>query len=221
MLELQDKTRRRNVPKRCRERRVKPYYSDELITLFNADFRNVSEWLGADVLITDPPYGIPGGRISRHKTSPVHADAKWDDLKLREDALRLWGSRPRAVFGSPKWGEPPTFRGVPLVWDKGEVPGLGDLTWPFGATYELIWIDGPGWSGRRRSSILRSTHSSSAATTEGHPTPKPVGLIETLICYARMGSLLTHSSVPVRLWLLRRIWAAKPSVSRLTNGTAR
>lgn len=167
---------------------MKPYYQDDAVTIYHGDAREVTDWLAADVLVTDPPYGIPGGRLSSHKGVPVHADADWDDLEVREDVLALWGNRPRVVFGTPKQvTKAPAHRGVPLVWDKGESPGMGDHTWPFGASYELIWVSGDGWTGKRRGSVLRFIQPSNAATVYGHPTPKPVGLLATLISYAPPG----------------------------------
>jgi len=166
-----------------------PYYEDESVTLYHGDCREVTEWLEADVLVTDPPYGIAGGRISSHKAAtPVHADAAWDSLQVRDDVLAMWGAKPRMVFGSPKMQDrAPDHRGVPLVWDKGDSPGMGDFTWPFGASYELIWVSGDGWVGTRRSSVFRVVHPSNAATVVGHPTPKPVGLMEKLASYAPEG----------------------------------
>ena len=167
-----------------------PYYQDDSVTLYLGDCLEVTEWLAADVLVSDPPYGIPGGRLSSHSggVRPVHDDAQWDSLETRDAALALWGGKPSAVFGSPKMQQfAPPHRGVPLIWDKGDDPGMGDWKWPFGANYELIWVSGENWNGIRRSSILRARRLTSDAATIGHPTPKPVSLMEVLLSYAPPG----------------------------------
>lgn len=169
---------------------TRPYYEDDLVTLYHGDCLEVIAWLEADVLVTDPPYEIAGGRLGKHEGGirPVHADAGWDLIAVRDDALTLWGDRPRLVFGSPKMQHlAPEHRGTPLVWDKGDDPGMGDHTWPFGTNYELMWVRGDGWAGKRRSSIFRAPRLTSDARNIGHPTPKPVGLMEALISYAPPG----------------------------------
>lgn len=172
-----------------------PYYSDDLVTLYHGNCREVLAWLEADVLVTDPPYGIDGHLSAGYKGKRppgghvrVNAKPAWDmTLEARDAALMLWGAKPYAVFGSPARldGALPC-REFPLVWDKCSV-GMGDVSFPWGRGYELIYVNGDGWRGRRESPILRVVHGSNAATKFGHPTPKPIELMEAIIRKAPPG----------------------------------
>jgi site-specific DNA-methyltransferase (adenine-specific) len=174
---------------------MKPYYEDESVTLYHGDCREVTAWLEADVLVTDPPYGIDGhlssgwrGRKPAAGFKRVNEKPKWDaTLEVRDAALELWGDRPYAVFGSPARldGALPC-REFPLIWDKGSV-GMGDVAFPWGRGYELIYVNGDGWTGKRESPVLRVVHASDAATKVGHPTPKPIELMEALLGKAPAG----------------------------------
>lgn len=174
-----------------------PYYEADGITLYHGDCLEVTEWLSADVLVTDPPYGIDGHLSSGYKgrkppAGHVRVNPKpgWDTtLAARNAALGLWGDRPAAVFGTPlRIDDPPAFREFPLIWDKAMV-GMGDVSFPWGRGYELIYVSGAGWTGKRESPAIRVQHDAQAATREGHPTPKPISLMERLIEKAPTGTV--------------------------------
>jgi site-specific DNA-methyltransferase (adenine-specific) len=89
----------------ARERAVQPYLEIDGITLYHGDCLEVTEWLTADVLVTDPPYGR-AWRQGRTRNDGRHADdshtgIKGDESTLtRDTALREWSrQRPAAVFG--------------------------------------------------------------------------------------------------------------------------
>lgn len=183
---------------------VSVYYSDELVTLHLGSCLEELDWLTADVLVTDPPYGI-GGDLSmnympkhqirngmRQSTRP-HAEQTWDTtLDARDDALRLWGDRPYACFGSPaRIDAAPPHRRAPLIWWKA-AGGMDSSTWPWHRDYEFIYVNGDGWaqpSGEpaHRSGILKVQYASVYAAQLGHPTPKPVPLMELIVRTAPPG----------------------------------
>ncbi len=174
------------------------YYEDEAVTLYHGDCLEITAWLDGDVLVTDPPYGINGSLSASYKGkkraagfTPVHdREVTWDaNLEARDAAIALWGDRPAAVFASPKRSDAPPCvpRQVPLIWDKGQLVGMGDLTFPWRVNYELIYVRGDFAGPRTSTAVLRYDLSNKAASREGHPTPKPVGLMCELIDKAPPG----------------------------------
>lgn len=86
------------------------------------------------------------------------------------------------VFGSWKALRPSGVRSL-LIWHK-EGSYSGPLNAAFFTNHEDIYVMGEGWrkSSRPLRSVITTTeHRSVAAATYGHPTPKPVGLMEQLI----------------------------------------
>ena len=96
---------------------MKPYYADDSVTIYHGDCRKLREWLSADVLITDPPYGVGGAlSMSGFASERRFGVQAWDDLDLRDEVLAMWGDRPAAVFGSPRrLDRLPSHREVPLL----------------------------------------------------------------------------------------------------------
>lgn len=175
---------------------IKPYYEDEFVTLYNADsLANPQLWTIADVLVTDPPYGIAwdnhwdDSKFRRHMrpSGSRHVTIRNDDsLENMECALGLWGSRkPYAVFTTPK----SILRQATqiLVWwkDDGSSGAMGQIA-HWRRDWEAIclgghWQDRPS-PGKLESSVIRTSESvSTLAKGLLHPTPKPVALMERIL----------------------------------------
>ena len=162
-------------------------YADEFVSLYHGDCRDELDWLSADVLITDPAYGMAYVSNSS-KYGSTDAIAGDNDPAIRNDVLRLWRERPALVFGTWRVPRPLSKIRQLIVWDKGDSPGMGDLSIPWGPAHEEIYVLGDGWSGKRRSNVYRvPTLPPSASYRPDHPTPKPVALMEQLIEYAPGG----------------------------------
>ena len=159
-----------------------PYYEGDWITLYLGDCLEVTEWLAADALVTDPPYGMD--YVSRYSGDAVVGD---QSTAARDAALSTWGSRPAMVFGSWRNQRPANVETV-LIWDKGEEAALGHPV--FWSAHEEVTIHGTGWVGPRRSNVLRQDGLRRAGQQRkdtGHPTPKPVSLLEQLLVHCPPG----------------------------------
>ena len=164
------------------------YYQDEHVTLYHGDCREITAWLDADVLVTDPPYGMAyqSGQRKGSKLDPIEGDL---DTTVRDAAIEAWGDRCALVFG--RWSVPaPTGERQRLIWWKEGNPGMGDLSIPWGPAHEDIHLLGSRWdresTGLKRSGSVIATRgvrggASGEENATGHPTPKPVPLMERLI----------------------------------------
>jgi len=157
---------------------MKPYYEDELVTLFHGNCLELTDWLTADVLVTDPPYGMAyeSNRVKGREKAPIAGDS---DVAVRDAALAAWGSRPAIIFGTWRVDKPAGVRQTG-IWDKGDDPGMGDLSMPWGSSFEEFYILGQGFVGKRGGAVIRA-NKPPVNNRPDHPTPKPVGLMEALI----------------------------------------
>jgi site-specific DNA-methyltransferase (adenine-specific) len=149
-----------------------PYYQDSLVTIYHGDCRDVAEWLDADVMLTDPPYGM--AYVSGWKARAIVGD---HSTAGRDIALFMWGNRPALVFGRWSVQHPQSTRTV-LTWDKGDWPGMGDLALPWGLSTEEIYVIGDGFNGKRAGSVIRVDRLTGETI---HPNEKPVALIYALL----------------------------------------
>lgn len=160
---------------------AEPYYDDGTVQLWHGDCLEIDAWLSADVLVTDPPYGIGWKKgTNKRAKSYAHAGIQNDhDTSVRDAALRAWGDRPGVVFGSWRAAYPPHKQA--LVWRKPVDAGVVGSTTGFRLDTELIFLTG-SWPQRqsRRSSVLSTDGGKNAYMTE-HPHSKPVTLMQDLI----------------------------------------
>jgi site-specific DNA-methyltransferase (adenine-specific) len=164
---------------------VKPYYQDDRVTLYHGDCLEVDAWLGADVLVTDPPYGMSyESNFNRDpkRTAKVGRPVMGDKTTAARDrALEIWGGRPALVFGRWNCARPESVR-ARLIWAKGPGPGMGDLSIPWGPAEEEIYVIGSGFTGKREPNVINVQMLMSADNERpNHPTPKPVALMERLL----------------------------------------
>jgi site-specific DNA-methyltransferase (adenine-specific) len=173
------------------ERIMSLYYEDEFVQLHHGDCRELEAWKRADVLVTDPPYGISWQQsfgANQHKqrvpVTVVKDVIKNDDSPdARDSVLAAWGQKPAIVFGSWRIPRPADTRHT-LIWHKlGAYAGVRSGH-PFISNHEEIYVIGSGWinTGKPLYSVMTTTEPRHVAVQQiGHPTPKPVGLMEKLL----------------------------------------
>lgn len=176
-----------------------PYYSDESVTLWHGDCREITDWLQADVLVTDPPYGTQfsdanprggygrrqdaAGRGSKHAPAIagmgawIHGD---DGTEARDAALALWGDRPALLFGSPRMPDPPIAVADRLVWDKKR-PGMNGGPWRY--RHESIYVT----AGFERTDDAAVSVLTAWPDQTDHIHAKPLPLMVSLVRAAPLG----------------------------------
>lgn len=174
---------------------MKPYYHDDLVTIYHGDCR---DWMPeADVIVTDPPYGIGwkqhGGGISgKTRGSRRHVGIAGDtDTTARDAVLSARPDTPAAVFGSWRAAFPDNVRQV-LVYQKSPDAGLMGSVTGFRTDADPIFLVGP-WPVRtvRWSSVLRSRVGlQTLQAGSSHPHAKPVDVLARLIEAAPPGIIL-------------------------------
>ena len=169
---------------------TQPYYSDDRVTLYHGDCREITEWLAADVLVCDPPYGTqfsalnPKGGYGRRQNAGLGPEgfviANDGTTETRDEALALWGDRPALVFGSPRLPDPPIVVADRLVWDKKR-PGMNGGPWRY--RHESIFVT----EGFVRTSDAAVSIIAAFPEQDDHIHAKPLALMTTLVAAAPPG----------------------------------
>lgn len=177
-----------------------PYYSENGITIYHGDCRDVvadlrSASFVADVLITDPPYGVKwfSGRGAQGFTG-IQGDSGAVSLPdfLRPVLSVIRRGRHVYCFGAENFDDLPISGVAELVWDK-EVIGIGNLECPWGKSHERILFGvynlsasdrkrgGGNLAARMRKGSLLRCQRLHSEEVKLHPTQKPVRLLRELV----------------------------------------
>lgn len=163
---------------------MKPYYEHAGITIYHGDCREILPYLDADVLITDPPYGIHfGGSHTKHSISKVQYSAFEDSPEYIQTVVV---PAVAAALGIVKRGAV-----TPGISSSRHYPipdGEGVFWYPSGAnrgpwgfvTHQPIFYYGkcPYMS---LGCLPTGFQSTEAVVENGHPCPKPIGQIKWLV----------------------------------------
>lgn len=175
---------------------MKPYYEDEFVRLFLGDCLDVTEWLSADALFLDPPYGRDWKQGSLKHKAHSGGIINDTDTSVRDQALRMWGTeRTAACFGDLMLPPPPGTKQV-LVYKKPADAGLRGATGGFRRDLEAIYLLGKWSAGIGGSSSLLTTRASNVggfvglSASCGHPHAKPQDIITQVITHMQQPAVI-------------------------------
>jgi tRNA G10 N-methylase Trm11 len=169
---------------------VKPYYADDLVTLYHGDARAITPGVIGHVgcVLTDPPYGIAwkqhgGGKTGKSKgMRSLPSIANDHDVSVRDDVLAMLGALPALVFGSFRAPFPKDVFQV-LIYQKTPDSGLVGSTTGFRRDVEPIFLLGK-WpkANATRSSVVASRIGLQVLAKPGlHPHIKPQDVLAALL----------------------------------------
>lgn len=168
---------------------MKPYYERDGITIFHGDCLEILPTIKADVVVTDPPYGIDWD-VPAYNGGRAHEGIQNDaDTDARDAALAALDGLPAIVFGSPLIPAPSGTKQV-LVWVKPSDSGIFGSVGGWRRDWEAIYLLGP-WPAlpAQRSGVIRS-EGGMGRYLNGHPHAKPEALLAALIRSAPPGVVL-------------------------------
>ncbi len=160
-----------------------PYYDEDGITIYHGDCREVlaaGPSIHADVLITDPPYGV-GLTVKRHRWGEQKAaSASYDDGDEVADLLReaipvaldRSGDRGMVFSGARNlWAYPPASAVGAVFLTNGS----GMSSWGFQCSHQILYYGKDPYLADGRGSMPNGLFDKGFhRETVDHPCPKPI-----------------------------------------------
>ena len=163
---------------------MSPYYSDDWVTIYHGDCRDVLPLVMAEVvaIVTDPPYGIS------YSGAPINLGARAYSPILGDGSVALarWvldqPSGETVVFGAHEFPQLLAPSGRWFCWDKRLTAEADRM---IGTPFELAWSNRDG-----RNVMLRCLHGGLVNANDPgygrlHPTEKPVPMLRQLLGHVR------------------------------------
>lgn len=176
------------------------YYQDDYVTLYHGDcLKDHGEWLAADALVIDPPYGRAWkqGALKGHKESAARKGIANDhSTEVRDAALEAWGKDRHAIAFGDLMLPPPMGTKLTAVYHKAA--GMDGMRGAIGGVRrdaEAIYLIGPWKSGLGGRSSVFATHTMVSgshglvARHGGHPHTKADDVMQALIGMCPPGTI--------------------------------
>ena len=166
---------------------MNPYYDADGVTIYHADCRDVLEQLVADVMVTDPPFGVGiRAKQARNKGGGSHAvapasvlyDDDPDEVRVMlESVMPLalsWVDRAMVFSGTRMLYAYPEPDGIGAIYLPA---GSGYTPWGFQTSQPVLYYGADPYladgRGNRPNGLYWTNHRDEAGRLN-HPCPKPL-----------------------------------------------
>ena len=165
---------------------IEPYYSDDFVTIYHGDCKEILPGLSFDLIVTDPPYGI---NYSNSYDTGIQEQVVGDKNSDLARWLVTQHPTPMLVFGVNHFPDCLPVPGRWICWDKRVVESADRM---LGSPFELAWMntkqDKAGYMIRLQHGGI--VNADKAHEKRKHPTQKPVKLLTRCLGYMPDGVIL-------------------------------